>query len=87
MRNECPKCGDWVSLMALVFYAYQQTQRLETQTPGWDSLDAKDLIEEIIAIQTTKSSTPGNRGDSAIDPESVRTRYETWGAYTCIKCA
>ena len=68
--------------MVLVFYEYWQQQ-----TPGTDSLDTKDLIEEIIAIQTAKSSTPANRGDSAMDPESLRTRYETWGAYTCVKCA
>jgi hypothetical protein len=82
IRNECPKCGDWVSLMVLVFYEYRKTQ-----TPGGDSLDARDLIEEIIAIQTAKSCTPGNIGDSAMDPDSVRHRYEIWGAYTCVKCA
>jgi len=69
--------------MVLVFYEYWKTP-----TPGdSDSLDAKDLIEEIIATQTTKSYTLGTRGDSALDPESIRTRYQTWGAYTCVKCA
>ena len=73
-RTECPKCGDWVSLMVLVYYEY-----LKTQTPPTDSLDAKDLIEEIITIQTAKSSRPDNRGDSAMDPESVRARYKNLG--------
>ena len=58
IRNECPKCGDWVSLMVLIFYAYWKTRTPETLTPGSDSLDAKDLLEEIIAIQTAKLHTP-----------------------------
>jgi hypothetical protein len=63
--------------MVLVFYAYQTTRAPETRTPGSDSLDAKDLIEEIIAIQTAKLHTPGSTGDSsAMDPDSVRNLYE-----------
>ena len=66
--------------MVLVFYEYWKTRTPETRTPGTDSLDAKDLIEEIIAIQTAKSYTPGSNGDSIMDPGSVRNQYEIWGA-------
>jgi hypothetical protein len=48
---------------------------------------ARDLLEEIIAIQTAKSNTPGSTNDMPIDHDSVRNRYELWGAYTCVKCA
>jgi hypothetical protein len=65
LRNECPKCGDWVSLMVLVFYDYRMT------TTGGDSLDVRDLLEEIIGIQTVKSHTSGNTGDTAMDHDSI----------------
>ena len=58
--------------MVLVFYEYWKKQ-----TQGSDSLDAKDLIEEIIAIQTTKAYTPGTRGDTDMHHESIRTRYDS----------
>ena len=79
---ECPKCGDWVTFMVLVRYQYSQ-EPSQPQTLVSAMIDARDLIEEIIKVQTTKLSASTNIGDTAMDHDAICHRYETSsGEYT-----
>jgi hypothetical protein len=68
LGNECPKCGDWVCLLILISYQYSQTDTSRRRHAAGDILDAYDVIEEIIRLQTSKYAASGSTGDKALDP-------------------